>query len=236
MEENINFKILMIGDNFSGKTKLLNRYVDEYYRSDDVSTLGVDCKKKNLKINDIDVCLNLWDTTGQERYRSLSVYFVRGAEGIMFVYDITNRQSFDFIKDLVRESYYNGTNEIKQIIVGTKCEKENKRVVSKEQLENLCLKYKIEGIEVSYKTGENVSKCFEILAKSIMGNKTKKELLNLYGINKEERNKYKLLYKKKNKKENEKIKNENETLKKKFVSIDKPKNYSKILLTKYINY
>ena len=59
MEENINFKILMIGDNFSGKSKLLNRYVDEYFPSNYVSTLGVDCKKKNLKINDIDICLNL---------------------------------------------------------------------------------------------------------------------------------------------------------------------------------
>ena len=245
MEEIINFKILMIGDTTSGKSKLLTRYIDGYFPHNYISTLAVEYKTKLLTVNNIDICLQIWDTSGHEKFRTLSKSFVRGADGIMFVYDITKRQTFDLVKYFIID-FFNETNEAKGIIVGTKCEKENKREVSKNQLKDFCLHYKIEGIEVSYKTWENVSESFEILVKSIIGNRTKKELLNLYRIRNEERllsisfekrKKHKLLDKLKNKKENEnKIEKENEILKKKDIYINKQKNYSNVLLTKYINY
>ena len=244
MEKIITFKILMIGDTSAGKTELLHKYTESPF-SNIISTLGVEYKTKFLTINNIDICLEILDNSGQERYRSLNKSYIRGVQGIMFVYDITNYETFSLIKYFQSDINLQ-EDKIKEIIVGNNCEQDYRRKVSKKSLQEFCFRHKIEGIEVSSKTGENVSKSFEILTKSIMGNKSKKDLINLFGIknqntlilSKKKRSKNKLLDKKlgnqENKKEDE-IKTE--ILKEKdILDTRKQKNYSTILLNKYINY
>ena len=120
--------------------------------------------------------MNIWDTCGQERFRSMTKNLHNNVNGIMFVYDITNKPSFDAIKSWLKELEMNKP-EIKRIIVGNNCHLENKREVKKEYLETFYERHNIKGIEVSSKDGTNVNECFEMLVKLIIENKTKEELI-----------------------------------------------------------
>ena len=125
------------------------------------------------------ITLNIWNSAGQERFKSITKSFFNNADGVMFLYDITNMRTFQEIKSWIKqfESY---KGEIKTIIVGNNCHLENKREVKKEILDEYCNKTKIKGIEVNLKDGTNVSECFEMLVKLIIGDKTKEELIEKY--------------------------------------------------------
>jgi len=170
--------ILILGDTNVGKTSLLLNYTDNYYVGSHVATVGIDYKFKTIKIKDIDVKLQIWDTSGQERFRSLAKNYLKNADGIIFVYDITDKKTFEWVKDWIKEAESHGI--YKQILVGNKCDLERKREVSTDMLNKLGNKKKIKTFETSAKTGINVSKSFESLAELLVEGKSKEELNNLY--------------------------------------------------------
>ena len=170
--------ILILGDTNVGKTSLLLNYTDNYYVGSHVATVGIDYKFKTIKIKDIDVKLQIWDTSGQERFRSLAKNYLKNADGIIFVYDITDKKTFEGVKDWIKEAESQGI--YKQILVGNKCDLERKREVSIDMLNKLGNKKKIKTFETSAKTGINVSKSFESLAELLVEGKSKEELNNLY--------------------------------------------------------
>ena len=106
MNENneINLKILLCGDSSVGKTSLLLRYTEEYFPEMHISTIGVEYKIKILNINGRKVILRIWDTSGQERYRSITQNFYRNANGILFVFDLTSKETFDNIRNWLTDS------------------------------------------------------------------------------------------------------------------------------------
>ena len=181
MLDEISLKLLMIGDPSSGKTQLLLRYVDEFFPQIHFATIGVEFKCKKIKLNDININLQIWDTAGQERFHAISKRFILNSNGLIFVYDITNRSSFRFIKEKYMYIKDIKSENVKVIIVGNNMDMEDKRQVSKETVKIFCEKYNIENIEVSSSLGTNVSKCFETLAKLIIENKSKEELLREFG-------------------------------------------------------
>ena len=170
--------ILILGDTNVGKTSLLLNYTDNYYVGSHVATVGIDYKFKSIKIKDIDVKLQIWDTSGQERFRSLAKNYLKNADGIIFVYDITDKKTFEGVKDWIKEAESQGI--YKQILVGNKCDLERKREVTTDMLNKLGNKKKIKTFETSAKTGINVSKSFESLAELLVEGKSKEELNNLY--------------------------------------------------------
>ena len=170
--------ILILGDTNVGKTSLLLNYTDNYYVGSHVATVGIDFKFKTIKVKDMDVKLQIWDTSGQERFRSLAKNYLKNADGIIFVYDITDKKTFEGVKDWIKEAESHGI--YKQILVGNKCDLEGKREVTKEMLNKLSTKKKIQTFETSAKTGNNVSKSFESLAELLVEGKSKEELNNLY--------------------------------------------------------
>ena len=93
-----NLGILLLGDSDSGKTSLLMRYIKNVYKDTYVSTVGLDQYVKKLKIDEEDVNLHIMDTSGQERFKSLSQTYYKKADGIIFVFDVTNRESFEGMK------------------------------------------------------------------------------------------------------------------------------------------
>ena len=181
MLDEISLKLLMIGDPSSGKTQLLLRYVDEFFPQMPFATIGVEFKCKKIKLNDININLQIWDTAGQERFHAISKRFILNSNGLIFVYDITNKSSFRFIKEKYMYIKDIKSENVKVIIVGNNMDMEDKRQVSKETVKIFCEKYNIENIEVSSSLGTNVSKCFETLAKLIIENKSKEELLREFG-------------------------------------------------------
>ena len=235
-DKEINLKILLIGDSSAGKTGLILKYVDGFF-PENVSTIGVEFKVKKININGIDLNLQIWDTAGQERFRGITKSYLSGADGIIFLYNITNRSSFENLKFWLVDAEKDAENS-KKIIVGNNCESEDNRQVSKETLQALCQKMNIQGMEVSAKKGTNVNKCFELLAKLIIEGKTKEEIIEKYGkaCSRNERKikteKLKKNKESKNQKKSEIIDNnekkvDDENLKEKFIH----KN-----LEKYLNY
>ena len=180
MNDELFLKILVLGDSAVGKTSLLLKYTDDYFPTVYVSTIGVDYKTKIININDMNISLQIWDTAGQERFRSLAKSFMKDADGILFVYDITNKKSFDNIKNWIKRTE-DVNDSFQKIIVGNKNDLENKREVKKETLEKFCNTGNLKGIEMSAKLGINVNEAFNILTQLLVGNMTKEQFIKKYG-------------------------------------------------------
>ena len=181
----INLKILILGDSSVGKTSLLLQYADGYFPTIYVATIGIEYKIKKININGADINLQIWDTAGEERFRSITQNYMKGADGILYVFDITQKSSFDNLKTWIRQSE-EITEGFKKIIVGNKSDLENERRIQKETVQKFCDERNIKGIEVSAKMGTKVSEAFETLAKLIIGDKSKDEIIRKYTtLNKE---------------------------------------------------
>ena len=178
--EMIRLKILILGDSAIGKTSLLLKYVDGYFPKIYISTLGVEFKSKTINLNGIDIKLQIWDTAGQERFHCITKNFMKGSDGIIFAYDITNRSTFDNLKNWISEAQ-EAAGDFEKIIVGNKIDLEKERKVSKESLNKFCESKKIKGMEISVKKEINVNECFEALTKLIIEGKSKEELIQKYG-------------------------------------------------------
>ena len=160
----ITLKIIILGDSNVGKTSLLLSYTDNYFPDSHIATIGIDYKIKTLTINGVQLKLQIWDTSGQERFRSMTHTFLKTANGIVFAYDITNKKSFEGIKDWIKDAENNGAG-FEKILIGNKCDLEGKREVSKDMLDKFGNKKKIKTFETSAKTNINVTDSFDYLAK-----------------------------------------------------------------------
>ena len=178
-DDEITLKILLLGDTTVGKTSILLKYTDGYFPTIYVSTIGVEYKAKKLNINGNAINLQVWDTAGQERFKSITRNYLKGADGILFVYDITQKKTFDNLKIWIRDSEESNQN-FKKVIIGNKIDRENERKVPKESLKKFCDERKLKGFETSAKFGENIDESFEALVKMIIGEKTKDELVKAY--------------------------------------------------------
>ena len=178
-DDEIKFKILVLGDSSVGKTTLLLKYVDGYFPTIYVATIGVEFKTKKINVDGINITLNIFDTAGQERFKGVTKNFLKGADGVIYAYDITNKNSFENIKNWIN-TVEETITDFKQIIIGNKKDLENERAVSTEALEKFCQKHNMEGMETSAKDDINVNEMFESIAKLIIQGRTKDEMLQKY--------------------------------------------------------
>ena len=172
-------KIILIGDTFTGKKSLLFKYTDDFFPENILSTIGVEFKEKKIILNDKIITLQIWLTSGQERFRSITQNFYRNADGILFIFDVTNKDSFNHIKDWLMD-YQVVDLDIKTILIGNKIDLLDKRVISKEKMEKFGENKNIKTYETSAKTGENVNKIFTEIAELILANKTEENIKELY--------------------------------------------------------
>ena len=177
--DEICLKILLIGDSFVGKTSLLLKYCDGQFPEAHMATIGVEFKEKIIDVGKWKIRLQIWDTSGQERFRSITQNFYRNADGIIFVYDITNRESFSHIKDWLMDSQVEDS-DIKRMLVGNKIDLEDKRVIDTEKMNTFAEGKKMKCFETSAKTGENVDTIFKEISTLILENKTDEEILDQF--------------------------------------------------------
>ncbi|XP_015275587.1 PREDICTED: ras-related protein Rab-8B [Gekko japonicus] len=130
--------------------------------------LGIDFKIRTIELDGKKIKLQIWDTAGQERFRTITTAYYRGAMGIMLVYDITNEKSFDNIKNWIRNIEEHASSDVERMILGNKCDMNEKRQVSKEKGEKLAIDYGIKFLETSAKSSINVEEAFFTLARDIM--------------------------------------------------------------------
>ncbi|KAG1664363.1 Ras-related protein Rab-18-B [Nymphon striatum] len=160
-------KILIIGESGVGKSSLLLRFTDGTFDSEQSATIGVDFKVKSLTLDDNTVKLAIWDTAGQERFRTLTPSYYRGAQGVILVYDVTNRNSFSKLDMWLNElETYSTRSDIVKMLVGNKIDKDN-RDLSREEGMKFARKHSMLFIEASAKTKDGVQCAFEELVEKV---------------------------------------------------------------------
>lgn len=168
------FKLLLIGDSGVGKTCVLFRFSEDAFNTTFISTIGIDFKIRTIELEGKKIKLQIWDTAGQERFRTITTAYYRGAMGIMLVYDITNEKSFENIKNWIRNIEENASANVEKMLLGNKCELEDRRQVSRERGEQLAVEYGIKFMETSAKNSINVEDAFFTLARDIKTQTEKK--------------------------------------------------------------
>ncbi|CAG5113300.1 Oidioi.mRNA.OKI2018_I69.chr2.g7415.t1.cds [Oikopleura dioica] len=165
MPEKALLKLLLVGDSGVGKSAILIRYADNTFTDVYTGTIGVDFKLKKIYKRGEELTLQIWDTAGQERFKSLVRSFYNGANGVVVVFDLSNRTSFEAIRRWMSEIREN-CDEIPRILVGNKVD--GPRSVSQAEGEQIAAKYGLQYIETSAKTNLRIEETFEKLTDQIM--------------------------------------------------------------------
>ena len=116
------FKFVLIGDTCTGKSCLLVRFADDEFQENYVTTIGVDFRFRTLQINKSTVRLQIWDTAGQERYRTITKAYYKGADGILVVFDLTDKESFNNVDSWLKEIEKHCGTDVSVIVLANKCD------------------------------------------------------------------------------------------------------------------
>ena len=170
------FKILQVGDASVGKTCIMSRFNYNRFEEGYISTIGINFYTKIYDYNGYKIKLQIWDTAGQERFHSITSNYFHGADGILFIYDITNINSFEGVKDWIKESE-KFDNNIQKILLGNKCDLADTREVQKEDAEIFCNEKKIDFFETSAKENINLDEAFKKMVELIFKTKETQNLL-----------------------------------------------------------
>ncbi|EMR09835.1 hypothetical protein PNEG_02016 [Pneumocystis murina B123] len=150
-----------------GKSCLLLRFSDDFFTPSFITTIGIDFKIRTIELDGKRIKLQIWDTAGQERFRTITAAYYRGAMGILLVYDVTDEKSFQNIRLWISNVEQYASEGVNKILIGNKCDWEERRVVSEEQGQALAHEYGIPFLEASAKSNINVDDAFFCLARGI---------------------------------------------------------------------
>ena len=175
VEDLLKLKLIVVGNQSTGKSCILNRFVNETFDEHYQATIGLDFQSKNVTIHDQDVRLILYDTAGQEKFRSLIPMYIREAQIILLIYDISDRESFDSVPKWLQEVLDVKNSEAVFALIGNKIDLENERKVTFEEGQKFANSNNFIFQEVSAKTGANFEKLFETQLFEAIYNKFKKE-------------------------------------------------------------
>ena len=164
------FKIILIGSSSVGKSSILQRYIQKVFNESYSCTIGVDFFMKSLDVGDKSIKLQLWDTAGTEKFRSITTGYYRGANAAFVVFDLTSKPTFDCLNEWIQNyyKYSNPDSEKNVVLVGNKCDLVNKREVSEEEIENFAKNNNLMYFETSAKDGKNIDECFYFIAEKLV--------------------------------------------------------------------
>ena len=172
----VQFKLSLLGDGGVGKTSIKNRYLTGKFTDKYMTTLGVDFSSHNLKVDNKNVYIAIWDVAGQQVFTSIRKSYFEGSRGALAVFDVTRVESFENLLDgWITPFYETVPDKPPMIIIANKVDLENERLVTRENAESFIndLKKKFENehiiyIETSAKEGTNISETFENLTRLVM--------------------------------------------------------------------
>ncbi|EGW34925.1 uncharacterized protein SPAPADRAFT_133146 [Spathaspora passalidarum NRRL Y-27907] len=166
------FKLLLIGDSGVGKSCLLLRFADDTYTPDYISTIGVDFKIRTIELDGKTIKLQIWDTAGQERFRTITSSYYRGAHGIIIVYDVTDQESFNNVKQWLQEIDRYATGGVMKLLVGNKADLSDKKIVEYTAAKEFADALDIPFLETSALSSTNVEQAFYTMARQIKAQMT----------------------------------------------------------------
>jgi small GTP-binding protein len=158
MGKSIKLKLIVLGDQYSGKSSILNRYKNNVFMDYSVSTIGVDFVTKTIVKNDNEYILNIWDTSGQEKFNSIITSYYRNILVALVVFDLSNNESFLNVKKWLDNINCYCNSDIIVKLIGNKSDKNVE--VCRDAITDLCFDYKIKYIEVSAKENINITEIF----------------------------------------------------------------------------
>ncbi|KYO02333.1 ras-related protein Rab-1A [Plasmodium gaboni] len=173
------YKIILIGDSGVGKSCILLRFSDDHFTESYITTIGVDFRFRTIKVDDKIVKLQIWDTAGQERFRTITSAYYRGADGIIIIYDTTDRNSFLHINDWMNEINKYTNEDTCKLLVGNKADCKDDIEISTMEGQNKAKELNISFIETSAKDATNVELAFTMITQELIKKKKKKNFTSL---------------------------------------------------------
>ena len=174
------FKIVLIGDTCVGKSCILVRFSDDIFNDNYVTTIGVDFRFKTMVVNQKVAKIQIWDTAGEERYRSITTAYYRGAAAIIICCDCTNTESFNNVDNWIEEiGKYTDKDNVDIMILMNKCDLVDERKIDKSEIEKYEKKSGLKVLEVSAKTGEGIDDAFKYVISKLIDKNEKKDNNNM---------------------------------------------------------
>ena len=169
-------RVITLGDSGVGKTNFIFRFIDDKFSLNYFSTYGIDTKFKNVKLeNGCEIKFKIFDTAGQERFKSISQNYIKKANGILLMYDISDKDSFNNIENWMETINENSGSKMSIVLIATKCDLKEDRKITKEEGEELAKKFGLHFYETSSKNNINIKEAFyDIDNQVIEKNKRKK--------------------------------------------------------------
>jgi small GTP-binding protein len=182
--EILNIKLLTLGESYVGKTTLILNYMNPNIKTTNLErlypTIGVDYQKKSVTIDNRNINVEIWDTAGQEKFKKITSQYYNGADGIILIFDITNKESFKKISFWIQDlSNKIDLDNICLILIGNKTDLKDQRKVSVEEAQKYAAQYNIEYYEVSALKNVGIIEMMEFFIKKCYNNMKEK---NNYSI------------------------------------------------------
>ena len=173
------FKVALIGDSATGKTSILLRFIDDYFTEDTKSTIGVDFKIVSLLLEPkVYAKMQIWDTCGSERFKSLTSSFIKTCSAFILVFDLTRTSTFQNIEHWIRTIKENTSPKF-LILIGNKSDLVEQRALNKDFILEYCQKHFFNYLEISAKNNSNIEIMFKEVAYQLYMDIKKKENANL---------------------------------------------------------
>lgn len=166
----LNFNVQILGEMATGKTSILNRFFNNAFNESYITTVGISLYTKAIQLTNLEIGLKVFDTCSQERFHSLPLNNVRKCQGLIIVYDATNKPSFDKIETWITKlSNVISLEECQLVLVGNKSDLQS--VVSEDNVKELVKKYNNINLDyffISAKTNINITESFLCLIKKML--------------------------------------------------------------------
>lgn len=174
----VSYKFIIIGSSGVGKTALMKRLVDNTFSNDSQSTIGVEFDSTTVEVDGNTVKLQIWDTAGQERFRSIAKAYFRNAVGVILVFDITERKTFDDVNMWLNDVHTLCDPSAVVLLIGNKSDLSSSRVVTVSEAEKFASHHQIQYLETSARAGDNVKDAFLRVATQIYRKDSKTTQIN----------------------------------------------------------
>mmetsp|Transcript_12359 Transcript_12359/g.39120 ORF Transcript_12359/g.39120 Transcript_12359/m.39120 type:complete len:211 (-) Transcript_12359:66-698(-) len=161
------FKYIIVGDTACGKSCILLQFTDTRFHPVHDLTIGVEFGSRTVTIDNKQVKLQIWDTAGQEKFRSITRSYYRGAAGCLLVYDTTRKETFEHVTQWLEDCRKFSSRDISIMLIGNKCDLTDERQVTTEEAQAFADQHDISFMETSAKTAHNIDAAFLQTAQQI---------------------------------------------------------------------
>jgi small GTP-binding protein len=160
-------KFIVIGSSGVGKTAITKRFVDDTFTSGSGATVGAEFTVTTIDFDNHQISIQIWDTAGQEKFKSITKAYIRNALGVILVFDLTDRKSFDELNQWLEDVRAFCDPNAVIILIGNKCDLSDQRDVTQTDAESFAQSNQLKYLEASALIGKNIREAFQRTASAL---------------------------------------------------------------------